>query len=60
MQYKILVSKLKYGHVIVEASSEQDAKNKVMEKCDGNVAWIDEEITDILVTERGENLYERM
>ena len=49
-KYKVLVSRLQYGEVYVEAEDEENAKDKAAEKVARNgkdVEWHDAEITDL-------------
>lgn len=48
-KYKVLVSRLQYGEVYVEAENEEKAKDKAAEVVasnDKDVEWHDAEITD--------------
>ena len=44
MKYKVRVSKVCYGEVVVEASSEEDAKTVASGAC---IDYFDEEVTDM-------------
>ena len=49
-KYKVLVSRLQYGEVYVEAENEEQAKDKAAESVVSNgkdVEWHDNEITDL-------------
>lgn len=49
-KYKVLVSRLQYGEVYVEAEDEEKAKDKAAESIASNgkdVEWHDAEITDL-------------
>lgn len=49
-KYKVLVSRLQYGEVYVEAEDEEKAKDKATESIASNgkdVEWHDAEITDL-------------
>ena len=43
-KYKFYVSKVEYGSVVVEADSEQEAREKIDER---EIKWHDSEITDV-------------
>lgn len=49
-KHKVLVSRLQYGEVYVEAENEEKAKDKAAESIASNgrdVEWYDAEITDL-------------
>ena len=52
MQYRVYITALQYGSEIVEAESEDEAKQEI-EKLfkQHRIAWHDEEITDISTEE---------
>lgn len=53
-KYKVLVSRLQYGEVYVEAENEEKAKDKAVERIATNgedVEWHDAEITDLQTEE---------
>lgn len=52
MQYRVYITALQYGSEIVEAESEDEAKQEI-EKLfkQHRISWYDEEITDISLEE---------
>ena len=52
MQYRVYMTALQYGSEIVEAESEDEAKQEIEKLFKQNrISWHDEEITDISLEE---------